>query len=220
LSNVRVFLKGAQIDFLSSTCDPYAVFHTQPVGLLGDDEPVTAVTKSDRRVTGRVLAGLASDERARRHLSRELTTAKLADGDMHGYTWAWTDKQLPLLRPMVTGGEADLQHVTLIVTMFDRDVVNQDDSLGSVAIPLGRPTVHRGNASEYHYAMGVEVPWEHGVGYFMCNVSVSLGLAVPIALTQANKERAGSQATTLSRHNRLRRGLACASAGGGRCAVQ
>lgn len=211
LRDVRVFLKGDEIDFMSKRCDPYAVFVSHPFGLLGADAPATAIVKSSDRMSAAALAELPRDERTRAVLRTALTTKGKSDEQLHGYTWQWADKHLPLLRLAVA--EAQLKHVALVVAMFDRDYASFDDSLGTVTIPLGRPPGARGTAEAYEFDVALEVPWEHGVGAMECTVAVSLGGQIESALGAAKKDRVGAAALS---HSKLVRQKSC----GGECEVQ
>lgn len=216
LSNVHVYLKGAPVDFLTDTCDPYAAFFTHPPGLLGDDAPVSAVTKSSKHMPVKQFAARVHDERAKAHLQREVTTVKLPDEDMRGYTVSWSTKQLPLLRPQVLGGEDELRKIAIVIAMFDLDYASDDDSLGTIAIGLGRPQGARGTDEEYSFDVRSELPWEQGVGFFTATVTVSFGGAVPAALAKAHKEKAGMHASHLSH---LGVGVGCGGFGRA-CVVQ
>lgn len=217
LSAVRVFLKGAAVDFGTRSCDPYAVLHSHPPRLLGDEPPCSAALKGVRSVRPEELAGLCDDPAARRHLLARLTTAKVAEEDARYYAWAWSDRQLPLLRPRVLGGAAELGGAALVLAMFDRDRVTRDDRLGTVAIGLGRPPDGcRGGPDDYSFDVSTEMPWEGGIGWFTCTVSVALGGAIPAALERARRDRAGALSTSLSSQ---RRGLGSGCAGGA-CDVQ
>jgi hypothetical protein len=211
LRNVRVFLKGKEIDFMSKRCNPYAAFVSQPHGLFGADTPVTAVVKSSNRLSAAALAELPTDERTRAQLRTALTTSGVRDEQLHGYTWQWDDTHLPLLRVATT--EAQLKHVNLIVAMFDRDYASKDDSLGNLAIPLGRPAGARGGAEAYEFDVSVQVPWEHGIGAIECTVSVALGGEIEAALAAARKDRVGTAAMV---HSKLAGQKGCGRA----CSVQ
>mmetsp|Transcript_16021 Transcript_16021/g.38085 ORF Transcript_16021/g.38085 Transcript_16021/m.38085 type:complete len:484 (-) Transcript_16021:172-1623(-) len=210
LSDVRVFLRGGGIDFLSETCDPYATFSTHPPGMLGEDTPLSATLRSKRRVPWRRLLEDVTDECAREYLSAELTTARLP----HGYQWAWSARELPVLRPRVQSA-ADLRHVNLIVNLFDHDRFGKDDSLGTIAIPLGQPAAHGGTDDAYQFDVRMPVAWEGGMAFITCVVSVAAGDAVPGALLQAQREGAGRAASTM-----LARQQRASCTGAPACSVQ
>ena len=50
----------------------------------------------------------------------------------------WRDAEVPLLRPQVREA-SELQHVTLVIALYDYDFLSEDDVSGFVLIPLTRP---------------------------------------------------------------------------------
>jgi endonuclease/exonuclease/phosphatase family metal-dependent hydrolase len=196
--------------------DPYCIFYSNPPNLLADkpgDTPITTVKQAKRAA-----------KRAATQQKLDLSQVDLSDmspgGPVAGASspgpepldmWArgvsWQHAEIPLLRPRLAD-PANLPACTLIIAVYDKDVVSTDDLLGVALVPL-TPTPSDGpppGSSErqlHEFTIDVEAPLAHGnatkgVGFIKANLTVSYGDALNDALQKAVSEHAGVRAQYLS----------------------
>ena len=163
------------------TSDAYCAFFTNPMGLIAaPTTPTTAIRQRFRDVADDARTRAVESVGARRN--------------------TYTDAQLPLLPFGVDSADA-LRRVTLIVALFDRDVLKRDDPLGTVLISLAPPAEYEEGASEYELHVDEPIVLHgarNGAGRLSVTLTVSMGPhAAAAALTRAAVDKAGSRASTL-----------------------
>uniref|UniRef100_A0A7S2CZ95 Inositol polyphosphate-related phosphatase domain-containing protein n=1 Tax=Haptolina brevifila TaxID=156173 RepID=A0A7S2CZ95_9EUKA len=152
----------ASVDGLSGTDRTYLVFLTNPAGLLGSTKEKPSRSQSS--------------------MSKRSSTAP------NRLTVEWSAEQCPLLRPMVHD-VAELSRATLIVAVYDADVLSKDDLLGVALIPLGRKDGAAAAGGE-SYEIDVNMPLVKGCvsadkGTFTAKLSVTYGRKLGPALESA-----------------------------------
>ena len=156
-------LQHASVDGVSATDKTYLVFLTNPDGLLGD-----AKQKPPRTMSVASRKSAASPSRL---------------------AASWAAEQCPMLRPLVAD-PLDLARTTLIVAVYDADVLSEDDLLGTVLIPLARPDGPTAVSTDEEYELDVELPIVMGAvsadkGVFKAKLKVSYGGKLAPALEAA-----------------------------------
>ena len=102
-------------------------------------------------------------------------------------------RELPLLRPKLLNPH-QLQFATLVIAVYDHDLVGSDDPIGVALVPLAPPpSVPIGATS---YEITVNEPLVHGnitagAGHIHATLQVSFGEALEDALGTAKAEGAG-----------------------------
>mmetsp|Transcript_70882 Transcript_70882/g.188619 ORF Transcript_70882/g.188619 Transcript_70882/m.188619 type:complete len:608 (+) Transcript_70882:129-1952(+) len=152
--------------------DPYLVFFTNPPEVLSphSQAPISKV----KSVT---------------------TTTKKASKD----EWlSWTERELPLMRPLVE--LEDLKEVTLIIAIFDHDLVGKDDLLGVCLVPLADPAATGGE----RYDIEIDQPITlysstKETGYIKGRLSIAGGSQIDSALQAARDSQCGADSSQLHR---------------------
>lgn len=134
-----LLVKDIMASDFQGTSDPFCMFFTHPDGLLSTSRaPKTTVKKNvlpgkNAKSVGQAAAvGLAAE------LTRELSL-KLSKS-LHGSTDSlaqWGEGEVPRLQLLVSRNS--LEHVSLVVGIFDHDRWSASDPLGAVTVPLRRP---------------------------------------------------------------------------------
>jgi len=130
MSGVRV--RGLVDADLTGGSDPYLIFLTNPAEVLSEHKyaPISAIKK--------VASSTTSPQHSVHHSVQQAVAKHLpVSHSFLSEVATWTEKELPLLRPLVKA--EDLHKVVLIIAIFDHDVVGSDDFLGVVHVPLRRP---------------------------------------------------------------------------------
>lgn len=130
----------------------------------------------------------------------------------------WSDRNLPLLRPRVNDA-ADLARVTVIVAVYDSDMLSQDDLLGIVLVPLAQPGASVRVKNTNSYTISVEKPLVKGnisvgIGMLKAQFTVSYGVQLESALADALSSDAGKDVNTSHRN------VFCCSPNAPMCSVQ
>jgi hypothetical protein len=166
-----VRLDQVVVNGVSNTDRVYLVFQTNPSGLLGEKPPKTATTPSSKSASV-----------------------------PHRLCASWSDSEIPLLRPLVNDASA-LERVTLIIAVYDADVLTRDDLLGVVRVPLSRRRTSGGGSakSNHSYVLSVDQPLVKGnvsadMGTFRARLAVTFGAQLQSALDAAISVNAGRDA--------------------------
>lgn len=211
-----VRLSHLEVSCRDSGANPYAIFFTNPPGLLGSDPLISRVAKrgcSSQRWSGTLPSGKLSleaegeSEKAQAASSKphcKHNGAQHADGrspDAQGCLFSWSEHQVPLLRPQLANHK-DIEGVTLIISIYNRDPLSYKDTpFGTVLVSLSRPPRTAGSSPEYEVQLNERLVYygcAKGSGRLTGTIRVSTAAAVSGALRKARDEKAGASAWNLT----------------------
>ena len=224
-------LTGLRDTDFGGGCDPYCIFYTNPSGLFSEDRYAPISTwksakgkgvkgsPSVRTSSGSGGAAAAEpggvmiqelDSREPPPPMKSSPSSPLLGGIASSNAVVWEDAhELPLLRLRVSGSER-LPYCTMIIAVFDHDMVGADDLLGVALVPLTPPGFIAGKESTIpqEYELQIDQPLTFGnvtkdVGVIQGSLTVSFGEKLEPALAKAAEDKVGASCRNLSQKGAL-----------------